>query len=53
MIIAVDATGGDYAPHEMVKGAIEAIEEYKAALHELPDYQLAVESINRLRSCMN
>lgn len=31
----------------------EAIEEYKAALHELPDYQLAVESINRLRSWMN
>ncbi len=29
MIIAVDAAGGEYAPHEIVKGAIKAIEEYK------------------------
>lgn len=29
MIIAVDATGGEYAPHEIVKGAIKAIHEYK------------------------
>jgi len=29
MIIAVDATGGEYAPREIVKGAIKAIEEYK------------------------
>jgi phosphate acyltransferase len=28
MLIAVDAAGGDYAPHEVVKGAIEAAEEY-------------------------
>lgn len=28
MIIAVDAAGGDYAPHEVVKGAIAAAEEY-------------------------
>lgn len=28
MIIAVDAAGGDYAPHEVVKGAAAAIEEY-------------------------
>lgn len=27
-IIAVDAFGGDYAPHEIVKGAIEAAEQY-------------------------
>jgi glycerol-3-phosphate acyltransferase PlsX len=26
--IAVDAAGGDYAPHEVVKGAIKAAEEY-------------------------
>ena len=26
--IAVDAAGGDYAPHEMVKGAIKAVQEY-------------------------
>lgn len=28
MIIAVDAAGGDYAPHEIVKGAIKAAQEY-------------------------
>jgi phosphate acyltransferase len=28
MIIAVDAAGGDYAPHEVIKGAIRAAEEY-------------------------
>ena len=28
MIIAVDASGGDYAPHEIVKGAIKAAQEY-------------------------
>ena len=26
--IALDAGGGDYAPHEMVKGAIKAVQEY-------------------------
>jgi phosphate acyltransferase len=29
MRIAVDAAGGDYAPHETVKGAIKAAQEYK------------------------
>lgn len=28
MIIAVDAAGGDHAPHEVVKGAIQAHQEY-------------------------
>ncbi|MBI4296276.1 MAG: phosphate acyltransferase PlsX [Chloroflexi bacterium] len=28
MIIAVDAAGGDYAPYEVVKGALQAAEEY-------------------------
>ena len=28
MIIAVDAAGGDYAPHEVVKGAVKAADEY-------------------------
>jgi glycerol-3-phosphate acyltransferase PlsX len=28
MIIAVDAAGGDYAPHEVVKGAIKAAQEF-------------------------
>jgi len=30
MKIAVDADGGEYAPHEIVKGAIKAAQEYKA-----------------------
>jgi len=29
MIIVVDAAGGEYAPHEIVKGAIKAAQEYK------------------------
>ena len=29
MKIALDATGGEYAPHEIVKGAIKAAQEYK------------------------
>ena len=29
MIIAVDATGGEYAPREIVKGAIKAAQEYE------------------------
>jgi glycerol-3-phosphate acyltransferase PlsX len=29
MRIAVDASGGEYAPHEIVKGAIKAAQEYK------------------------
>ena len=32
MIIAVDATGGEYAPHEIVKGAIKAAQEYKVGI---------------------
>ena len=28
MVIAVDATGGEYAPHEIVKGAIKAARDY-------------------------
>ena len=32
MVIAVDASGGDYAPHEIVKGAIKAAQEYKVEI---------------------
>ncbi len=32
MIIAIDATGGEYAPHEIVKGAIKAAQEYKVEI---------------------
>jgi len=32
MKIAVDAAGGDYAPHEIVKGALKAAQEYEAEI---------------------
>ncbi len=32
MIIAVDAAGGEYAPHEIVKGAIKAAHDYGVAI---------------------
>ena len=32
MIIAIDATGGEYAPYEIVKGAIKAAQEYKVEI---------------------
>ena len=32
MSIAVDAEGGDYAPHEVVKGVIKAAQEYKVEI---------------------
>ena len=32
MIIAVDAAGGEYAPHEIVKGAVKAAQEYKVGI---------------------
>ena len=32
MIIAVDAAGGDYAPHEVVKGAIRASQDYEVEI---------------------
>ncbi len=32
MIIAIDATGGEYAPHEIVKGAIKAAQEHKVEI---------------------
>ena len=32
MIIAVDASGGEYAPHEIVKGAIKAAQEYEVEI---------------------
>ena len=32
MIIAVDATGGEYAPHEIVKGAVKAAQDYDVGI---------------------
>jgi glycerol-3-phosphate acyltransferase PlsX len=32
MTIAVDASGGEYAPHEIVKGAIKAAQDYKVEI---------------------
>ena len=49
MIIAVDASGGEYAPHEIVKGAIKAAQEFgvnialvgnKSVLHVLAGKQV-------------
>jgi glycerol-3-phosphate acyltransferase PlsX len=54
MIIAVDAAGGDYAPHEIVKGAVKAASEYnvevalvgkKKVLHVLAGRHLSKEGI--------
>ena len=55
MIIAVDAAGGDYAPHEIVKGAVKAADEYgvevalvgkKKVLHVLASRHLRKKSIS-------
>jgi glycerol-3-phosphate acyltransferase PlsX len=32
MIIAVDASGGEFAPHEIVKGAMQAAQDYKCGI---------------------
>jgi phosphate acyltransferase len=32
MIIAVDASGGEYAPHEIVKGALKAAQDFKIGI---------------------
>jgi len=32
MVIAVDAAGGDYAPHEIVKGALKAAQDFKVEI---------------------
>lgn len=32
MIIAVDAAGGEYAPHEIVKGAVKAAQDFKIGI---------------------
>lgn len=55
MIIAVDAAGGDYAPHEIVKGAVKAAGEYglevalvgkKKVLHVLAGRHLKKQGIS-------
>lgn len=55
MIIAVDAAGGEYAPHQVVKGAIKAAQEYevdialvgeKTILHVLAGRHLRKPSIS-------
>ena len=32
MIIAVDASGGEYAPHEIIKGAVKAAQDFKIGI---------------------
>jgi len=55
MIIAVDAAGGDYAPHEIVKGVVKAVSEYgvevalvgrKKMLHVLAGRHLGKQGIH-------
>lgn len=53
MIIAVDAAGGEYAPHEIVKGAIKAAREYDVEIALVGRkeilYVLAGRQVNKLR----
>ena len=55
MLIAIDAAGGDYAPHEIIKGAEKAAHEYevdialvgrKSILHVLASHYLKKSSIS-------
>jgi phosphate acyltransferase len=46
MLIAVDAAGGDYAPQEVVKGAIEAAQEYNIEV-ALVGQKTAVQMLQR------
>lgn len=39
MKVVVDAMGGDYAPHEIVKGAVEAVKEFNTELILVGDEQ--------------
>ncbi|UCD08443.1 MAG: phosphate acyltransferase PlsX [Dehalococcoidales bacterium] len=52
MIIAVDAAGGEYAPHEIVKGAIKAAREYEVEIALVGRkeilYVLAGRQVNKL-----
>ncbi len=59
MIIAVDAAGGDYAPHEIVKGAVKAADEYgvkvvlvgkKKVLHVLAGRHLKKKAIRTVEA---
>jgi glycerol-3-phosphate acyltransferase PlsX len=46
MIIAVDAAGGDFAPYELVRGALEAAEDYKVDI-ALVGKRIALEMLTR------
>jgi glycerol-3-phosphate acyltransferase PlsX len=51
MRIAIDAAGGDYAPHEVVKGALKAVQEYGVEIilvgRKTVINKLAEKSLNR------
>jgi len=47
MIIAVDASGGDYAPQEIVKGALEASSEYGLEVALLGNQQVLDELLKK------
>jgi len=60
MIIAVDAAGGEYAPREIVKGAIKATQEYdvdialvgsKSILHMLTRYYPQKTALTIIEAC--
>ncbi len=52
MIIAVDASGGEYAPHEIVKGALKAAEEYNIGI-ALVGYKSILHVLARRRKKLN
>ncbi|MCX7781122.1 MAG: phosphate acyltransferase PlsX [Negativicutes bacterium] len=47
MRIAVDAMGGDYAPEEIVMGAIEAVREYNCEVVLVGDETQLIEALNK------
>jgi len=62
MLIAVDAAGGEYAPYEIVKGAIKAAQEFeveialvgnKSVLHVLAGKNIKKQNITIIQNALN
>ena len=49
MIIAIDAMGGDYAPKEVVKGAVEALEYIKSDIMLIGDEERIFEELSQYK----
>ena len=47
MKIAVDAMGGDYAPHEIIKGVIAAVDEYNVEIILVGNEQQIKKELNK------